>query len=317
MCLLSVLDTWKGNKVTQITNFREKWECISHVANEVQQDGREGFLGIRWSLWRNMSAFTEGNKSVTHCRSIQQIWMKKKNADNPSEKREVGFLKSVLAASCGSQHCLALPLGQAASWHRTWPWPGNGFLCSSASKGGSFASLWRHTWRMGFSNRFCLSKFVKKKKNLSRGQQIFFRFAMNSLFLWSYCSFVIWCLRYWDKYLQHKDLQGGFCVTENTEEGKYKVLYKNLHPYSADWIYKINFFFPAGFSPCLPLWCQPFFNFNVILVPFDKGSISNSSSPYVDPSLQWKGRMCETLDYYDLVMEWNRSFGCSWESARF
>lgn len=66
-----------------------------------------------------MSAFTEGNKSVTHCRSIQQIWMKKKNADNPSEKREVGFLKSVLAASCGSQHCLALPLGQAASWHRT------------------------------------------------------------------------------------------------------------------------------------------------------------------------------------------------------
>lgn len=168
----------------------------------------------------------------------------------------------------------------------------------------------------GFKIDFAWASLLKKK--ICPGDSKY-----SSDLPWTASSFEVAVALLYDVYVTGTNISNtkiykAASVLQKTQRrGNTKFYIKICTPIPQTGFTRSIFFFLAGFSPCLPLWCQPFFNFNVILVPFDKGSISNSSSPYADPSLQWKGRMCETLDYYDLVMEWNRSFGCSWESARF
>lgn len=59
---------------------------------------------------------------------------------------------------------------------------------------------------------------------------MFLGFALNSLFLWSYCGFFVWCFCYWEKYLKPKDLQGNIHVIEDPEERRNKVINKNECP---------------------------------------------------------------------------------------
>lgn len=148
--------------------------------------------------WRDVGTCTEGKNYMTNLRNIQHIW-KKRSSDKPLLKsRKRCLLKSVLAVSCRSQHCLALGLIQGISWHELGLTRKLFFLELSVEGKQLRFSLKARLGKV-YHKWLCLSKLIKTAWVTIN----VFSFALSSHFLWSSCSSIIWCLQCREKYLKH------------------------------------------------------------------------------------------------------------------